>query len=81
MDSAYIDKLDGKISEELWHRKQADWEKEELRIDSLIAELNEDKSDEQPLSMRRILELKQTAHSLYVTQKPAEQADCSRKYS
>ena len=26
MDSAYIDKLDGKIAEDFWQRKQADWQ-------------------------------------------------------
>ena len=31
MDAAYSDKLDGKISEEFWQRKQADWETEELQ--------------------------------------------------
>jgi hypothetical protein len=34
MDAAYSDKLDGKISEEFSQRKQADWEREELRINS-----------------------------------------------
>jgi hypothetical protein len=36
MDAAYNDKLDGKISEGFWQRKQADWQAEELRIKSLI---------------------------------------------
>jgi len=75
MDTAYCDKLDGKISEDFWQRKQADWEREELRINSLIAGLNEDKSDEQLISMGRILELAQAAYSLYVMQKPAKQAE------
>ena len=79
MDSAYIDKLDGKISEEFWQRKQADWEREELRINSLIKELSQDRSDERLLNMRRILELAQNAHSLFVTQKPAEQAELLKK--
>ena len=37
MDAAYLDKLDGKITEEFWQRKQADWQTEELRIKGLIA--------------------------------------------
>jgi hypothetical protein len=74
MDAAYNDKLDGKISEGFWQRKQADWQAEELRIKSLIAELEEDKSGERLLNVQEILELAQDAHSLYVTLKPAEQA-------
>ena len=29
MDAAYIDKLDGKIAEDFWQRKQAEWLAEE----------------------------------------------------
>ena len=79
MDAAYMDKLDGKISEEFWRRKQTDWEGEERRINSLIAGLNDDKSGERLLNMRRILELAQNAHSLYLTRKPAEQAELLKK--
>jgi hypothetical protein len=79
MDSAYIDKLDGKISEEFWQRKQADWAREELRINSLVAELNEDKSDERLLNMHRILELAQRAYSLYVTQKTSGTSETLKK--
>ena len=79
MDAAYTDKLDGKISEEFWQRKQADWETEEFRIKSRIAEPNEAGVKEQILSVGRILELAQKAHSLYLTRKPAEQAELLRK--
>jgi DNA invertase Pin-like site-specific DNA recombinase len=75
MDAAYTDKLDGKISAEFWQRKQTDWESEELRITSLISSLNEYKSDERLLNARRILELAKDAYFLYVTRKPAEQAE------
>ena len=30
MSQAYVDKLDGKITEDFWQRKQADWQTEEL---------------------------------------------------
>ncbi len=79
MDAAYTDKLDGKISEEFWQRKQADWQTEELRIKSLIAGLEEDKSGERLLNVQRILELSQKAYFLYLTRKPAEQAELLRK--
>src|ERR1019366_9395653 len=46
MDAACTDKLDGKIPESFWQRKQADWQAEEFRINSLIAGLEEDKSGE-----------------------------------
>jgi hypothetical protein len=40
MDAAYVDKLDGKISEEFWERKMADWRIEEqqvsLALDALV---------------------------------------------
>src|SRR5437667_11308743 len=32
LDQAYLDKLDGKISEEFWTRKSAEWVSEEQQI-------------------------------------------------
>ena len=75
MDAAYTDKLDGKITEEFWQRKQADWQTEEIRIKSLIAGLEEGKGAERLLEMQKILELAQHAYFLYLTRKPAEQAE------
>ena len=37
MDATYIDKLDGKITDDFWQRKQAKRNKDELRIESLIS--------------------------------------------
>jgi hypothetical protein len=79
MDAAYTDKLDGKIAEGFWQRKQADWQTDELRIESLISGLKEDKCEERLLDVQRILELAQDAYSLYVTRKPAEQAELLKK--
>jgi len=78
MDAAYTDKLDGKITEEFWQRKQADWQTEELRIKSLVGGLEEDKSRERLLDVQRILELAKDAYFLYLTRKPAEQAELLR---
>jgi hypothetical protein len=75
MDAAYTDKLDGKITEDFWQRKQADWQAEEARIKSLIAGLEDDKSNERLLNVQRILELAQQAYFLYFTRKPVEQAE------
>jgi hypothetical protein len=79
MDAAYTDKLDGKIVEDFWQRKQADWQAEEMRLRSRIAGQEEDNEGERLLNIQRILELAQNAHSIYLTQKPAEQAELLRK--
>ena len=34
LDAAHSDKFDGKVSEELWQRIQADWERDERRIEA-----------------------------------------------
>ncbi len=75
MDAAYSDKLDGKIPETFWQRKQADWQADEFRIKSRISGLEEDKTHERLLDVQRILELAKDAYFLYLTRKPAEQAD------
>ncbi len=79
MDAAYNDKLDGKISLEFWQRKQADWQSEEFRIQSLISGLAEDCCAEKLRDVQRILELAQRAYFLYLTRKPAEQAELLKK--
>ena len=75
MDSAYTDKLDGKITEEFWQRKQADWQAEEARVTAQLRSIKEPNLEERLIDVHRILELAQTAHSLYLTRKPAEQAE------
>jgi hypothetical protein len=54
MDAAYTDKLEGKITEDFWQRKQADWQTEETRIKSLISGLGENKRGERLLEVRRV---------------------------
>jgi len=75
MDAAYCDKLDGKIPEEFWQRKQAEWQAEELRITSCLEGLKEPSKENTLADVRRILELTQNSYSQYLTQKPAEQAE------
>jgi site-specific DNA recombinase len=75
MDAAYMDKLDGKIAEDFWQRKQAEWQAEEVRIASQIERLKEPDSEQRMIDVHRILELAQNAHSLCLTRKPAEQAE------
>jgi site-specific DNA recombinase len=78
MDSAYTDKLDGKISEEFWQRKQSEWQAEEARISALIRSIKEPDFEERLIDLHRILELAQNAHSLYVTRKLIEQGEMLR---
>ena len=75
MDVAYTDKLDGKITEEFWQRKQTDWLSDELRLKGQLSGLDEARTGERVIDMQRILELSEKAYFLYDTQKPAGQAD------
>ena len=39
MDAAYVDKLDGKISEEFWEREAGEWRLEEQRVKRALDDL------------------------------------------
>jgi site-specific DNA recombinase len=73
MDQAYQDKLDGKISEEFWTRKSAEWQAEETQIRESIRGL-ETVRPERLLDAARILELANKAYFLYVKQNHIERA-------
>jgi site-specific DNA recombinase len=77
MDQAYLDKLDGKITEDFWQRKAAEWQQEEQQ---LLLALNglKDISPDRVLTATRVLELANKAYFLYVRQNPAEQAKLLR---
>ena len=77
LDQAYQDKLDGKISEEFWERKSTGWQAEEQQIQQALQGL-ERVMPERLLTGVRILELANKAHSLYLSQPPAEQAKLLR---
>ena len=77
MDQAYQDKLDGKIPEDFWERKMSEWRAEEHQIQMAINQPQVSSAD-RGLSATRILELANKAYSLYLTQKPAEQAKLLR---
>ena len=79
MDQAYSDKLDGKIPEEFWQRKMTDWQAEEQRIEMAITGVTDQTGTDRLLNAKRILELANKAYFLYLTRKPAEQADLLRK--
>jgi hypothetical protein len=73
LDQIYLDKLDGKVSEDFWLRKTEEWQGEEQQIMLAIGGLAEAKSD-RLLDGARILELANKAYSLYVRQNHAERA-------
>jgi hypothetical protein len=54
MDAANTDKLDGKIPEGFWQRRQTDWQTEELALESRIEGQEEDKTGERLLNVQRI---------------------------
>ncbi len=68
-----MDKLDGKISEEFWERKVAEWQGEEEQIQIEIRSLEQVKP-ERILTAVKILGLANKAYFLYLKQTPAEQA-------
>ncbi|MBI4480955.1 MAG: recombinase family protein [Acidobacteria bacterium] len=73
IDQAYMDKLDGKISEDFWSRQMDEWHEEEQQVLMALQGLAQTEAD-RVLTPTRILELANKAYSLYVKQKPAEQA-------
>ena len=78
MSQAYSDKLDGKISEDFWQRQMSQWQAEEQQAKQAIEALAQPRADF-VLNAQRTLELAHVAYSLYLTQKPAEQAELLRK--
>jgi hypothetical protein len=73
MDQIYEDKLDGKISEEFWERKHAEYQGQERELQLKSAGLAEPVSEDCVLTAKRIFELATNAYSLYLTRNPAEQ--------
>src|SRR5260370_19054281 len=78
LEQAYVDRLDGKITEEFWEAKSAEWQEEEQALLASLRELGQAENPERTLDRIRILELANKAHSLYVTQTPQEKAKLLR---
>jgi site-specific DNA recombinase len=72
-EQIYLDKLDGRVSEELWLRKSTEWQQEEQQVLMAIQGLKAAEPD-RLLTGVRILELANKAYSLYLKQSPAEKA-------
>ena len=77
MTQAYADKLDGKINEEFWMRQMDEWQSEERKVQSQLESLKLSPTDS-ALSAQRCLELANKAYFLYLTRKPAQQAELLR---
>ena len=78
MDAAYVDKLDGKITEDFWQRKTSDWQMEEQQVKMAIRGLENADSGDRVLDAECAFELANSAYSLYVSQTPAEEAKLLR---
>ena len=74
MDRAYDDKLSGVIDEDFWNQKMNDWRNEEQQIQMALDGLKQSSNGDRLLDAKRVLELANKAHFLYVTQNSAEQA-------
>ena len=79
IDQAYADKLDGRIDEQFWQRRRAEWQREEQELQRAISGADAEKTSDRLLEVKRILELANKAYFLYLTRKPAEQAELLRK--
>ena len=78
MDHMYEDKLDGKIDEEFWARKMADWREQERSLQAEASALATPITTDRMLTVKRILELANKAHFLYLTRNHAERAQLLR---
>jgi site-specific DNA recombinase len=77
IEQAYLDKLDGKISEAFWEAKSSEWTQEEQQI-LMALQGSEQQSPERILDGVRILELANKAYFLYLKQPPIEKAKLLR---
>jgi hypothetical protein len=67
MDKSYEEKLLGKVDEGVYERKMHDWRQEELRLQAALEAASTSFTATSVLSARRILELAQRAHSIYLS--------------
>ena len=72
MDQLYEDKLEGKISEAFWARKQVEYSQQERSIETALSSIDHPITPERVLTVERTFELAQKAHALYLTRNHAE---------
>src|SRR3984893_6407173 len=77
LDQVYLDKLDGKISEEFWEQKNAEWQEEAIGL-ALALRAFSTANPDRLLTANRILELANKAYSLYLGQNAAERGKLLR---
>jgi site-specific DNA recombinase len=78
MDAAYIDKLDGKITEDFWERKTSDWRNEEQQVKMAIDGLTVAERSDRAIDAQKVFELSNKAYLLYVSQDSGEKAKLLR---
>jgi site-specific DNA recombinase len=72
MDKIYDDKLEGKISEEFWQRKQNEHRQQERSLEAQLSSVQKPVSGESVLTVERIFELANKAPFLYFTRNSIE---------
>src|SRR5207237_7209479 len=63
MDQMYEDKLEGKISEEFWQRKQSEYREQERLLEAQLSSTQNAISQDNILNVERDFELTNKAHS------------------
>jgi site-specific DNA recombinase len=77
LEQAYLDKLDGKITEAFWEAKSAEWNLDQETILMALGALDQQRPERIQDGVRT-LELANKAYFLYVSQPPAEKAKLLR---
>ena len=67
--------MDGKIDEEFWKRKQAEYREQERQLEASASSLNTPVTTKTVLTAQRIFELANKAYSLYLTRNLAERGE------
>jgi len=75
MDQLYEDKLDGKIDEQFWTPKQAEYREQKRSLEATLSSMNAPVTRENVLTVERVFELANKAHFLYLTRNPAERGE------
>ena len=78
MDQMYEDKLEGKISEEFWQRKQSEYREQERLLEAQLSSIQKTVAQDNILTVERVFELANKAHSLYLTRNSAERGQLLR---
>ena len=78
MDSAYVDKLDGKIPEDFWKRKMNEWRMDEQQVKFAMDSLASSENTGRALDAQQVFELANKAYFLYFSQDSTEKAKLLR---